>query len=318
MCLYSKIVRAHEGWGIVVDNSGNIYFADIPQNKIWKFSRDGKLTVAVPDQHSHALIKSADGSIYGSHENGRIWKLTSLGQYQEIHPPSSTFPLSLHSFIIDGKGSVYSMNAGRIQSGHALLLKRSIDGKIDTIAGGNGGIKDGKGRDARFLSIDGMAWSADSFLYITDGPYVRKVSRDGVVTTITSKLSQDSWEDLMGIFVSKPGAILVADYAGRRILKVSSNGTIEDVLNSSGIWSPTGISEDGNDLYILEHLRGPLVLFGNVGIGPYMRIQKITANKQVITLTTVWGSNTFIPVLIFLLITALIVYKRVRKNATRS
>jgi hypothetical protein len=180
------------------------------------------------------------------------------------------------------------------------------------------GINDGRGRHAQFLSIDGMAWSSDSLLYITDGPYVRTVSRDGVVTTITSKLTQGSWENLMGIFVSKQGEILVADYAGKRIIKVLNNGNIEEVFTSKGIWSPTGITEEGNELYILEHLHGSLVLFGNIGIGPYMRIKKISANNQLITLTTVWGNNTYIPIIIALLIIAFIIYKRVRKTATRS
>ncbi len=153
-------------------------------------NHEGRLLIAVQNQHSHALIKGGDENIYGTHENGRVWKITADGQFTEILPPSNTFPLSLHCFIIDGKGSIYSMNSKSVQSGQVMLLKRTPDGKVTTVAGSIRGFKDGKGSEAQFMSIDGMAWAPDSSLYLTDGPYVRKVSSDGIVSTVGGRLTQ--------------------------------------------------------------------------------------------------------------------------------
>lgn len=310
---------AHEGWGIVVDKHGQVYFSDIPTNTIWKIDRNGKLQVAVADQHSHALILGVNGDIYGSHENGRVWKITADGFFTEILPPSNNFPLNLHCFIVDNEGNIYSMNSNGVQSGQVMLLKRSPDGKITPIAGSKKGYKNGKGSKAQFLWIDGMAWAPDSSLYITDGPYVRKVTLDGVVSTIGGKLTSESLgEDLMGLTTNTNGDLYVADYSSRRVLKITNGEKIETILNSGNIWSPTGIAVVGKELYVFEHLRMPLVLLGNIGIGPYIRIRKVAGDGSVTTLTTVWGKNTwlFIVVLvgIILLLIILRTFRRKRKK----
>jgi sugar lactone lactonase YvrE len=308
--LFSEKAFAHEGWGIVVDRLGQIYFSDIPTNTIWKLNRDGKLEIAASNQHSHALIQGADKHIYGSHENGSVWKITSDGLFSEILPPSPDFPLNLHCFIIDGNGNIYSMNAKSVQSGKVMLLKRSPEGKITHVAGSVRGFRDGLGNEAHLMGIDGMAWSPDSSLYITDGPYVRKVTIDGSVSTIGGKkLTSERWgEDLMGLTTTSFGDLFLADYSSCRILKISNEGKEETILKSGGIWSPTGITVVGKELYVLEHLRMPLVILGNVGIGPYIRVLKFSADGKVKVLKTVWGNNTYVFFLILFVIISLVVF----------
>lgn len=314
---FSKKAWAHEGWGIVVDRNGQIYFSDIPTNTIWKINRLGKLEVAVANQHSHALILGADGNIYGSHENGRVWKITPDNHYTEILAPNPNFPLNLHCFIIDGKGNICSMNAKGVQTGQVMLLKRCTDGKVTTIAGSKKGYKDGKGEEAQFIWIDGMTWAPDSSLYLTDGPYVRKVTMDGVVSTVAGKLTKESMgEDLMGLTAASNGDLFIADYSSRRILKINREGKIETLLKSGSIWSPTGVTLVGKELYVFEHLRMPLVILGNIGIGPYIRIRKVAANGTITTIYTVWGKYTYLFLIVILCIIILAIYlKRLRKQA---
>jgi len=311
-CLFfTQKLCAHEGWGIVVDKYGQVYFSDIPTNTIWKINHQGKLQIAVPNQHSHALIIGGDENIYGTHENGRIWKITADGHFTEILQPSNSFPLNLHCFIIDGKGNIYSMNAKSVQSGQVKLLKRTPDGRVTTVAGSIRGFKDGKGGEAQFMGIDGMAWASDSSLYLTDGPYVRKVTIDGLVSTIGRKLTSESLgEDLMGLTTTSNGDLFVADYSGRRILKINKEKKIQTFLESGNIWSPTGIAVVGKELYVFEHLRMHLVLLGNIGIGPYIRIRKVAANGTVNTLKTVWGNNTYVVILGLFGIIFLIIFIR--------
>src|SRR5918996_600368 len=73
-------VRAHEGWGIVVDRQGQIYFSDIPTKTIWRITREGKLEAFLSNKHSHALVLGEDGSIYGTQEHhaaaiGNVWRI---------------------------------------------------------------------------------------------------------------------------------------------------------------------------------------------------------------------------------------------------
>ena len=59
---------AHDGWGIVVDPQGQVYFTDIPANTIWKVTADGRLTAAVRGKHSHALVLDHEDNVYGPHD----------------------------------------------------------------------------------------------------------------------------------------------------------------------------------------------------------------------------------------------------------
>jgi hypothetical protein len=117
----------------------------------------------------------------------------------------------------------------------------------------------------------------------------------GVVSTLGGKLTSERWgEDLMGLTVLSNGDLLIADYSGRRIVKMTKEKVIHTILQYRTIWSPTGVTVFEEELYIFEHLRMPFVLMGNIGIGPYIRIRKLTADNTITTLTTVWGRNTTI------------------------
>src|SRR5688500_3265046 len=88
-------VRAHAGWGIVVDRQGQIYFSDIPTNTIWRITREGKLEAFLSNKHSHALVLGEDGSVYGTHEHqltaafGRVWRIAPDGTFSDIFSPDS-------------------------------------------------------------------------------------------------------------------------------------------------------------------------------------------------------------------------------------
>src|SRR5688572_11863237 len=142
-CLFcAQDVRAHEGWGIVVDRQGQIYFSDIPTNTIWRITRDGKLEAFLSNKHSHALILGEDGSIYGTQEHhaaavGSVWRVALDGSLSDIFTPSRDFPLNLHPFIIDRDGNFYSTNSISFpnQNDKTTLLKARPNGEVTILAG---------------------------------------------------------------------------------------------------------------------------------------------------------------------------------------
>lgn len=317
-CLFcAEKVWAHEGWGIVVDRQGQIYFGDIPTNTIWRITRDGNLEAFLSNKHSHSLVSGEDGSIYGTQEHhaaaiGSVWRIAPDGGFSNVFTPTAHFPLNLHPFIIDRDGNIYSTNSISFpnQSDKVMLLKSAPDGNVTVLAGSTRGYRDGRGGEAQFSGIDGMAWAPDGSLYVTDGVYVRRVTTDGVVTTLgQGALTIPSYgEDLMGLAVSPSGSLYVADYSQRRVLQLMPDGNTRTILETGLLWSPTGITIVGEDLYVLEHLRMPLVILGDLGIGAYARIRKISPDAKVVRIATVWGRNTSTLAIVLLAIGALLVF----------
>ncbi|MDQ3748514.1 MAG: SMP-30/gluconolactonase/LRE family protein [Acidobacteriota bacterium] len=330
-CLFcAENVRAHEGWGIVVDRQGQIYFSDIPTNTIWRITGEGKLEAFLSNKHSHALVLGEDGSIYGTQEHhaaavGSVWRIAPDGTFSDVFTPTSDFPLNLHPFIIDREGNIYSTNSISFpnQSDKTMLLKAARDEDVTILAGGIRGYRDGRGGEAQFSGIDGMAWATDGSLYVTDGVYVRRVTMDGTTATLGrgALTSQSYGEDLMGLAVFPSGSVYVADYSQRRVLQLMPDGNTRTILETGLFWSPTGVTLVGEDLYLLEHLRMPLVILGDIGIGAYTRVRKISPDGTAVRIATVWGRNTLTFAIVLLAIGVLfIIVWRVwrRRNVRRA
>ena len=290
---------AHEGWGIVVHAAGWVCVADIPANIIWRISREGKVERVAVAKHSHALVLDSAGNVYGTNPHltlpiRSVWRLDLNGQLTDVIAPTENFPLGLQSFIMDGAPNIYSVNARNAQTPELLLLQRSPDGQITTLAGSTVGHKDGIGPAAQFMGIDGMAWGPDGTLHVTDGPYIRRIALDGTVTTLgAGPLTERKWdEDLLGIAVDASGDVYVADHANRRILKVTASGAVSTVRRAGWLWTPTGITLAGDRLYVLEHLRMPLAILGDLAIGPYLRVRIVSGDGTVTELARMWGRNT--------------------------
>jgi len=292
--------EAHEGWGIVVDATGRVYFGDIPANIIWRISKQGRIERVAPGKHSHALFLDSAGNVYGTNPHltlpiRSVWRLTPNGHLTDVISPTEKFPLGLQSFIMDGAGNMYSVNAPNAQTPEMLILKRSPEGEITTLAGSTVGHADGTGLKAKFMGIDGMAWGPNGVLYLADGPYVRRVALDGTVTTLgAGPLTERKWdEDLLGIAVDADGDVYAADHANRRILKITPAGAVSTVLRTGSLWTPTGIAVARDGLFLLEHLRMPLAILGDLAVGPYMRVRKVSGDGNVTELARMWGRRSF-------------------------
>jgi hypothetical protein len=173
-----------------------------------------------------------------------------------------------------------------------LLLRRSPDGAVTTLAGGAYGHADGKGNLAKFGSVGGMTFGADGNLYLTDGEFLRRVTMDGKVTTLARDLLARTSEDrprlfagqhgsLAGLTVDSGGNVYVADTGNRRLLKVDNNGKVQVISRSEPPYFPTGTAAADTDLYVLE------VGFTLPGAWSGPRIKKIDGDGKATILATV-------------------------------
>jgi gluconolactonase len=68
--------------GPAVDKSGNVFFTDQPNNKIWKYSTDGKLTVFLENAgRSNGMYFDKKGNLVTcADEKNQIWSITPKGK----------------------------------------------------------------------------------------------------------------------------------------------------------------------------------------------------------------------------------------------
>lgn len=299
-------VKAHPATGIVVDRAGNVYFSDL--ETIWKISAEGKLTVFLAGQrgrHVHELAIDGEDNIYGGDVSynpvtkgwpSAIWKMTTDGKITYLLDTTETPPRGM-SIWRDGAGNSYWVDQNNHTKSQTLLLKRTPDGVVTTFAGGAYGNADGKGTAAKFGSVGGMAFGSDGSLYLTDGASIRKVTMEGVVTTIGSGLDFRDRKDqprfpsglsgsLTGLAVASDGTVYAADSGNRRLLKVTPEGKVEAILRTEPPFFPNGVAVAGNDLYVLE----VGFTLPNISSGP--RVRKISVNGKQTILATVGAADS--------------------------
>jgi hypothetical protein len=244
------VAEAHPGVGIVQDRRGNVFFTDLKQ--VWKITADGRMSVWVPDVHTHELCLDADDNLYGEHLWGagggwrhRVWCMTRDGTLVEIIPERQGL-LRDYGFVRDGSGNVYWAD----RSGKVSIKKRSRDGKLTTHATA----------DLRF--VQWMTATRDGTLFLMDGGDLRRVAPDGQVTTVVARLSEHKPPPVdvadrnyhMGLWTGEDGSVYVAIARERLVLRVGADGKTKVVARSGESWSPSGgmFDRDGN-LWLLEY-----------------------------------------------------------------
>jgi hypothetical protein len=295
-------LTAHPSWGIVVSSTGILYFSDL--ETVWKIDRDGKMSVfraGVRGRHVHELSIDSQDNIYGpitvydattqKYLLG-IWKMTPAGSETELQRPVDSV-MSGISIWRDSAGNMYSIEQNNNLKQKTLLLKRTPDGSVLTLAGGVYGYGDGKGPAAKFGSVYAMTFGRDGNLYLTDGTYVRRVTLDGAVTTVAKDLTTRTSEDkptlfggddkiLAGLAADSSGNVFVADAGNRRLLKIGQDGRAGVVYRLDPPFFPTGVFATANgDVYVLEFSYTP------PGTTDKPRVRRITADGQNRVLTSV-------------------------------
>lgn len=254
---------AHPPIGIVADKAGNVFYTDL--GRVWRLEANGKLTVAVPDVHTHELFLDAEGNLFGEDslyvgdQSGsgkyfhRLWKRSPGGSITDVVPKTEGFR-GLYSFVRDRQGAMYlavPADARVRRSIHRIHGKGS-----DLFAGGARLRKDGRGANAGFAAITWIAAGADGNIYALDQGWLRRIDPDGMVTTVVKGLDlhQDATEPhhLFGLQVDSTGNVYLADSSCRSVRKITPAGKDSVRVLSQPPWHPTGVYLSKDYLYILE------------------------------------------------------------------
>ena len=301
LCVTAE-VAAHPATGIVVDRHGQVFFSDL--ETVWKLEPNGKLSVfreGVSGRHVHELAIDSQDNIFGADVSYQpatqkwisdVWKMTPDGKLVYLLEPTADPPPGF-SIWRDQKGNMFSIDQNNHTKTRTLLLIRTAEGQVTTFAGSAYGHADGRTTAAKFSSVGGMAFGPDGSLYLADGTYVRKVTPDGLVSTMAANLNFRTADDkptlfggsagiLAGLTVDSHGNVFVADAGNRRLLKIENDGKVSVVYRADPPYFPNGVfATSSNDLYIME------VGFTVPSKWSGPRVRKISADGKNVLVATV-------------------------------
>jgi sugar lactone lactonase YvrE len=185
--------------GLAIDAAGNLYVADTGNNAIRKVRPDGTVSTLAGD----GLAGDRDGKGAGAQFNGPV------------------------GVAVDAAGVVYVADTYNDR-----IRCIAPDGTVTTIAGGKrAGLADGAAAQALFDTPAGIAVNAAGELFIADtgNHAVRKLGRDGAVSTIAAARDDDRDSLLrspVGIALTRDGFLYIASSAHGRLAQISPQGAV--------------------------------------------------------------------------------------------
>ena len=205
--------------GITNDASGNVYVSDTGNNTIRKITPAGVVTT-LAGAAGVTLSGSADGTGAAASFDG---------------------PLGIAT---DASGNVYVADFDS-----NTIRKITPTGVVTTLAGtaGVAGSADGTGAAASFGGPDGIATDASGNVYVADSGNntIRKITKEGVVTTLAGTAgvsgSADgtgvaaSFDGPSGIATDASGNVYVTDYGNNTIRKITKEGVVTTLAGTAGV-----------------------------------------------------------------------------------
>ncbi|MEI6184960.1 MAG: hypothetical protein WCP65_05475, partial [Bacteroidota bacterium] len=303
---------------VTIDGSGNLYIADGGNARIRKvntsgiistvagygvagFGGDGGSAIQAVIGSNLKIAVDIAGALYISDgDNGRIRKVGTNGIINTIagngevgysgdgDAATNESLYRPNNLTIDRAGNLYiaDQSNGRIR-------KVNTGGIISTVAG-NGSSVYVEGIAATSVGINPNNVVVDTAgnLYITDGNYVRKVDKNGIITTVVgngnfSPASGDEGAALSAslvatyVAIDATGNLYIADSWNNQIRKVSVNGIISTVAGngtagfggdggaatSANLNYPTGVYVDNSgNIYIADQYNARIRKVNTSGI----------------------------------------------------
>jgi DNA-binding beta-propeller fold protein YncE len=232
--------------GIAADSAGNLYVAEPASAVLRKITPQGVVTTLAGTR-------------------GAIGYADAAGAAARFNDPSR--------LVADGAGNLYVTD-----SGNSAVRRVTPAGAVGTVAGdGTCGSADGSGALARFCRPRGIALDKDGNLWVADSGNhtLRRIDRDGKVGTVAGTPGVCGSRDGRGgsaqfcdpqdVGVDTWGNVYVVDTGNSTIRMVNDKGDVSTLAGQAGscaavdgsagvsrLCAPSGITVDGNDLYIAD------------------------------------------------------------------
>ncbi len=271
--LFSANSIAHPPWGLVVDNTGTVYFADIfhhERGAVWSVSAAGELTLLFSDFHAHNVSLDANGRLITASGEGDLHYMTRMN-------PGSVDTLVFKSDYrqFNGGSTTYSPERGILFGAEGYIWRLNASGQREKVS------------EYKFAWNQLMFCDEAGTIYAPDigrghGQLVQ-IDRKGNATVLASDLIAhldrpvDPHNDiLMGIAKDPEGMVYIAELAGQRVLRIDPAGNKSVFYSSQGDWFPTAITFHEGRTYLLE--------FKTKGKneGPQVVVMDANGNKRIL------------------------------------
>ena len=313
--------------GVAVDILGNLYIADIHNNRVRKVTANGFIdTVAGNGTHGYsgdeglatsallhyprAVAIDAAGNVYIA-DDQRIRKVTATGiittvagkgtpGYSGDGGPATLAQLKYPAGVaVDAAGNLYIADSSNSS------VRKVTAGIISTVAGNGTAGYSGDGGPAASAQLNypqGLALDTAGNLYIADGynNRIRKVTTDGIIFTIAGGGTGGSGDggpaisafipDPHGIAIDAAGALYITDWSNSRIRKVTTDGVI-DTVAGNGSFGYSGDDGPATSAQLGSPFGLAVDAIGNLYIADTnnSRIRKVTDG----VIRTVAGNRTY-------------------------
>jgi len=205
--------------GVAADRDGNLFIADLDNQRIRKVNAAGIITTVAGDGRRGYSGDGGPATAASLNLNAGIWGLYSGG------------------IAVDGAGNIYIADAFNHR-----VRKVGVDGNIHTIAGngvaGFSGDND-HGSVASLSYPTGVAVDPEGSLYVSDAGNgrIRKIATDGTIITVAIGLSAPK-----GVAVDRVGNLYVANTESSSVVRITSDGVSKVI---GGVFDyPWGVAID--------------------------------------------------------------------------
>jgi hypothetical protein len=208
------------------------------------------------------LADSGNHAIRRIDEDGRVGTLAGTGEagFRDADDPRQARFSDPRGLAMDSQGDVYVADRG-----NQVVRRIAHQGPVTTLAGAPGapGSQDGRGAQARFSALGGLALDWPSGLYVVDGHALRRISPEGEVATVLGVPDQpgfrDDWESgkagLAGVpclrdpcgIVAAGGRIYIADQGNHAVREFDpGTGTLKTLAGDPALETlRPGLLRDG-------------------------------------------------------------------------
>ena len=303
-------LRAQTSWGVAATTNNEIVFCDAQRDTVWKLNTAGALSVLLPDTHCRAAVLGVDGFVYGESVTGAssiaansggardstmgIWRYGS-GSVGWIQAPTSRPDPSLW-VVVDRLGRAYSWNGALPRTTLSQIIKREITGSSAAVAGGRWGRLDGVGDGALFGRVGGLALAPDNTLLIADSGNLRRMTPAGEVTTESVGTISDPdrglvgqiglWDRTLGLAADSDGSALVVDYPRNRIVRITRDGRLRLIWQSTWGWRPTGVAALQSGYYVMEERPMPAMAADLIGTPRILLVMSDGTSRRIVSVAS--------------------------------
>lgn len=256
--------RFYQPLGLATDTAGNIYVADVNNNKIRKITPIGLVsTLNGTFSEPTGVYPDIAGNVYVANLYGNA--------VQEIKPDGNVYQIasvvSPTGIVADSHGNVFFSDQGQTHS----IYKITPDGTKTLFAGqSHSGYADGTGSGAAFNQPFGLTIDKDDNIYVADfgNNRIRKITPLAVVTTLAgpSGLSgpQGVARDAVGnLFVGNFTSNNITEITVGNAVKIIAGNGSQGYADGSGaaarFFQPDGVAVDTADNVYVGDLGNNLI-----------------------------------------------------------